>query len=1062
MPTTPTDSGYAGQWYLQPATGLDFTLLWDEYRGRGVTIGVVDTGFDHDHPDFAGRIDRAIDYDAVDRDDNASATGDDVHGFTVARILAAGINDGGTVGAAPGATLAGFRMGAVNQRTAEQEVALLQRQGAVDISHNSWSYSGRPFFDDFAKPAFAPAAQAVRDAAATGRDGLGTVFVRSAGNYRAQGDDLGAHNYGNDRHAITVGAVDRNGIVQSFSNPGAALMLAAPGDATSWAAPLVSGTVALMLEANPALGWRDVQDILAYTARQTDPGRAGWLVNGAQGWNGGGLTFSRDYGHGIVDPRAAVRLAESWTIPASTSANERSLTGSSQTQLSIPDGGASGITSGIAVTGGLRLDRAVVTLDIEHARAGDLQLFLTSPAGTRVALYDRIGNGATTGPLRFSTSVEAFRDEAGAGTWTLGVVDAAAGNAGTLRGWSIALYGDTPTDDTVHVFTDAFGTLSGTSRATLRDAGGRDVLNAAAVGQGMVLDLRAGASSTIAGRTLTIEAGAQIEDAVGGDGADRITGTALANRLRGGRGDDTLQGGAGDDTLEGGAGSDEARFAGTRAEYRFTELSGGVVEATGPDGTDRLTGIEFVRFGDGPAVAVGTLFGMPSIGTGRTEAEALGLSGGYRAEAVRFASGGQLIMVPTGATGTATGTFTGAAGSYVMTVAYHDESDGRALLGVRINGAPVQSWAFDADPAVTGGGGAVAANLMTRSFAVTLAPGDTIALEGQFRPSEHARLDWIELSPSNPPPPGARLALGRTEAEALDLSGGYAREAKSFASGGQLIMLQTGTNGSASGRFDGPAGRYNLAVAYHDESDGASLLGVSVNGASVSTWTLNANPAVSGGAGAVAANRVVRTVTVDLAPGDIVALNGQFRTGEHSRVDWIELSAAPPPSSTPPPAGVGRTEAEAMALSGYAAESVSFASGGRLARLTATEGTARASFTGPDGDYVLRVAYHDESDGAPVLGLSAGGVGLASWTSNASPGGSGPTTGNRIVREVAATLRTGDVLEVSALRGGDDLARLDWIEVVAAPSMTAAAAPASQGDGLQLLGIGDGGWGWVA
>ncbi len=30
---------------------------------------------------------------------------------------------------------------------------------------------------------------------------------------------------------------------------------------------MVSGVVALMLEANPGLGWRDVQEILAHTAR---------------------------------------------------------------------------------------------------------------------------------------------------------------------------------------------------------------------------------------------------------------------------------------------------------------------------------------------------------------------------------------------------------------------------------------------------------------------------------------------------------------------------------------------------------------------------------------------------------------------------------------------------------------------------------------------------------------------------------------------------------------------------------------------------------------------------
>jgi Ca2+-binding RTX toxin-like protein len=47
-----------------------------------------------------------------------------------------------------------------------------------------------------------------------------------------------------------------------------------------------------------------------------------------------------------------------------------------------------------------------------------------------------------------------------------------------------------------------------------------------------------------------------VEDILGGDGGDDITGNALANVITGGDGDDTLNGGAGNDTLEGGADGD--------------------------------------------------------------------------------------------------------------------------------------------------------------------------------------------------------------------------------------------------------------------------------------------------------------------------------------------------------------------------------------------------------------------------------------------------------------------------------------------------------------------------
>ena len=90
------------------------------------------------------------------------------------------------------------------------------------------------------------------------------------------------------------------------------------------------------------------------------------------------------------------------------------------------------------------------------------------------------------------------------------------------------------------------------------------------------------------------------------DGADALTGGAYADRLFGldgkdvlsGRGgDDILIGGAGRDTLDGGSGTDQAVFGGDRAEYAF-RFKDGVLVVSGPDGVDRLTGIEQLVFDD--------------------------------------------------------------------------------------------------------------------------------------------------------------------------------------------------------------------------------------------------------------------------------------------------------------------------------------------------------------------------------------------------------------------------------------------------------------------------------
>ena len=62
-----------------------------------------------------------------------------------------------------------------------------------------------------------------------------------------------------------------------------------------------------MLEANPNLTYRDVQHIIANTARINDANDNGWQVNGA------GHDVSHKYGFGVIDAGAAVNMAETWT-----------------------------------------------------------------------------------------------------------------------------------------------------------------------------------------------------------------------------------------------------------------------------------------------------------------------------------------------------------------------------------------------------------------------------------------------------------------------------------------------------------------------------------------------------------------------------------------------------------------------------------------------------------------------------------------------------------------------------------------------------------------------------
>ena len=111
--TTPnysiSDDGYDLQNYLRY---LNIGDAWQNYRGDGVTVAVIDTGIDTDHPEFAGRIseysynatyDKIVkDYTAADGGYDWSLVEDAVgHGTAVMGVIAAAMDGQGTVGIAP-------------------------------------------------------------------------------------------------------------------------------------------------------------------------------------------------------------------------------------------------------------------------------------------------------------------------------------------------------------------------------------------------------------------------------------------------------------------------------------------------------------------------------------------------------------------------------------------------------------------------------------------------------------------------------------------------------------------------------------------------------------------------------------------------------------------------------------------------------------------------------------------------------------------------------------------------------------------------------------------------
>jgi len=626
--TRPNDPLYRIQWHLQNigqtggTRGMDLNVLpvWRDYTGQGVRVAVLDEGVDYLHPDLANNYDANADIDAAERDGDPAPYWDEPHGTAVAGLISAeGNNNQGGLGVAPGSTISGIRVDYYDDAFQVNAAYALGQMANFDVVNNSWSYAS-PFSDTFDSKAGTPLyAAALELAIATGRDGLGTIVVFSAGNSRQNGDSANYHNLQNSRFTLAVAALTHEGKHTSYSSPGANVLVSAFGGdsladwivttdlqgydgydsgdytddfgGTSAAAPMVAGVVALMLEANPNLGYRDVQEILAYSARQTDRSNTSWLTNGATTWNGGGLQVSNDYGFGLVDARAAVRLAETWHSQH-TLANEQVATGEQAPGTAILDNAAT--IGAITLDANLAVDQVEVFVNLTHNWIGDLELVLTSPSGTESLLMARPGMndyniyGLGQANLRFTFSSVQFWGESSLGTWTLTVRDQSALDEGILVNWNLKAFGDAASADDTYIYTNAFSLVANApERLVLTDTSGMDVLNAAAVTSDLWLDLRSGATSQIAGQTLTIAANTVIESAIGGDGRDHIRGNAANNTLSGGRFNDRLFGFAGIDALKGDRGND-ALFGGIGNDT----LMGGIGNDTlnGGSQTDILTG----------------------------------------------------------------------------------------------------------------------------------------------------------------------------------------------------------------------------------------------------------------------------------------------------------------------------------------------------------------------------------------------------------------------------------------------------------------------------------------
>lgn len=258
------------------------------YSGEGVVVALLDTGVDVGHPDLAANIIDGRNF----VDDNDNVTDVDGHGTMVAGVVAAVANNSiGVVGVASNVSIMPLKV------ISESGGSLIDISLAIRYAaDNGANVIGMSLGGTLSKGSLA------MEAAVNYAYQKGCVLVAAAGN-----NDTSELFYpAAYENVIAVSAIDEDDQKASFSNYGHYIDFCAPGvnilstwpngtyaygSGTSFAAPFVTGVVALMLSRYPSLNNGNVTETLR--AQAEDLGEEGW---------------DQFYGWGLVDAYGAVSL----------------------------------------------------------------------------------------------------------------------------------------------------------------------------------------------------------------------------------------------------------------------------------------------------------------------------------------------------------------------------------------------------------------------------------------------------------------------------------------------------------------------------------------------------------------------------------------------------------------------------------------------------------------------------------------------------------------------------------------------------------------------------------
>uniref|UniRef100_A0AAQ5XP38 Proprotein convertase subtilisin/kexin type 6 n=1 Tax=Amphiprion ocellaris TaxID=80972 RepID=A0AAQ5XP38_AMPOC len=455
------DPKWSNMWYIHCndkshhcRSEMNILAAWQRgYTGKNVVITIVDDGIERNHPDLAQNYDHLASYDVNGNDHDPTprydSRSENVHGTRCAGEVAAAANNSHCiVGIAYNAHIGGIRMLDGDVTDIVEAKSLGIRPDYIHIYSASWGPK------DDGKTVDGPGPltkQAFEQGIKKGRRGLGSIFVWASGNGGRQGDHCSCDGYTSSIYTISISSTTENGNKPWYLEVCSSIMATTYSSGefnerkpvttdvrqrctdghtgTSVSAPIVAGIIALTLEANLLLTWRDVQHLLVKTSRPVHLKADDWNTNAA------GYRVSHLYGFGLVNAEAMVLEAAKWrTVPSQHICIQR------------PDNakrpGSPRETNHVDY-----LEHVVVKVLIVHPRRGDLEINLISPSGTRSQLLaKRLFDSSNEGFRNWEFMTVHFWGERAAGTWSMEIIDSPSklrnpDVLGSLKEWTLTLYG---------------------------------------------------------------------------------------------------------------------------------------------------------------------------------------------------------------------------------------------------------------------------------------------------------------------------------------------------------------------------------------------------------------------------------------------------------------------------------------------------------------------------------------------------------------------------------------------------------------------------------------------